>query len=57
MIAYFVNQSDPRQLNCRSNIRLIGKFSYQDYLQRDTLQYLHDVHKYDVVHVRIGMIV
>lgn len=25
MIAYSVNQSDPRQLNCRSNILLMGK--------------------------------
>jgi len=49
MIAYSVNQSDPRQLNCRSNIRLMGK-SVIRIIYKET-HYLHDMHKYDAVHL------
>jgi len=52
MIAYSVNQSDPRQLNCRSNIRLTGN-SVIRIIYKET-RYLQDMYKYDAVDLWIG---
>jgi len=49
MIAYSVNQSDPRQLNCRLNIRLMGN-SVIRIIYKET-QYLQDMYKYDAVYL------